>query len=129
MFCWPLSEPRSRRSYSTTYQLSSCCNICSLPSRLLVIYLLFASGFEMNPGPAVVASQPPLANFDLRGQRIIATSGDGHYFLHALRASIRSYLRINISKEFITMSLRSEVDLHYDNYRPFISGSRHMFLA
>ena len=54
---------------------------------------------------------------------------NGHCFLYVLRASIQSYLRINISEEFITTPLRSEIDLHYDNYRPFISGSQDMFLA
>lgn len=95
----------------------------------LVIYLLFASGLEVNPWPALVAIQPPLANFDLRWLHIIATPDDSLCFLHALRSLIQPYQHINISEELIITSLRSEVDLNYDKYMPFTSSSQGMFLA
>ena len=95
----------------------------------LVIYLLFASGLEVNPWPVLVAIQPPLANFDLRWLHIIATPDDSLCFLHALRSLIQPYQHINISEELIITSLRSEVDLNYDKYMPFTSSSQGMFLA
>ena len=54
---------------------------------------------------------------------------DGHCFLHALRESISSYLRIHILEKSIASSLLCEFTNNFANYESFIAEPRNQFFV